>query len=204
MNFDKTVLIPTTTDAAWDFLMDVPAVGGCIPGVEELVALDDDHFTGVMRVKVGSIRVRFEGTITVVERDREALRARLEAQGNDKRVGGAVRAQVAMTLAQSTADEVEMRVQTEAAVMGRLGELGQAVMLRKADQVMVQFAGNMAARLSPESAPADSAAGREPPAPAAPPASAAPATPPASPPPPARRPGPWRRFVAWLRRRRSQ
>jgi carbon monoxide dehydrogenase subunit G len=214
--FDQRVTVPASIDDAWDFLMDIPAVSSCVPGVESMVADGDDRFNAAMKVKLGSIKISFEGTITVVERDREGLRAVLRAEGADRRVGGAVKADVQMSLEPKSEHETDMVVHTDAAVLGKLGEFGQAVMRKKADQVMKQFGDNMAAKLAGsngEAAPAESAApagataasAEAAPAPSPEPQAAAPAPAAAkSPGAPAARPGLFARIGAWFRARRAR
>ena len=100
-----------------------------------------------MTLKIGAIRLNFEGTIVVVERDRDDLRARLEAQAADRRVGGNVRATIEMSLVPRAEEEVDLLIRTDAAIMGKLGEMGQAVIRKKADQIMLAFAENVTARV---------------------------------------------------------
>ena len=56
-------------------------------------------------------------------------------------------ATIQMQLTERAESEVDLHVVSEAAVLGKLGELGQAVVLKKADQIMTQFAGNVAQAL---------------------------------------------------------
>jgi carbon monoxide dehydrogenase subunit G len=148
MNFEKRVSIPSTIDEAWEFLMDIPAVSRCLPGVESVEPLGDDAYAGVMNVKVGAIKVKFQGRIEVTERDAEARRASMRVKGDDKRIGGAMTSTVQMQLEELGEREVGLHVVSETAVLGKLGELGQAVVLKKADQIMTEFAANVAEALS--------------------------------------------------------
>jgi carbon monoxide dehydrogenase subunit G len=154
MDFEKHVVIPSTIDEAWTFLMDVPAVSRCLPGVESVEELGDNVYAGVMNVRVGAVKVKFQGRIEVTERDPVAHRASMRVQGDDKRIGGAMTARIQMQLTERPEGEVDLHVVSEAAVLGKLGELGQAVVLKKADQIMTQFAGNVAQALggTPEAA----------------------------------------------------
>src|SRR5437870_12654367 len=106
--------------------MDVPAVGKCLPGVETVTPLDGDRYTGVLRVKIGPISARLEGTMTLAERDREALRARMDAQGSDRLVGGEVRAEMTMQRARRPGGGPDRYVHTDAYVLGQPGQFGPA------------------------------------------------------------------------------
>jgi carbon monoxide dehydrogenase subunit G len=59
-----------------------------------------------------------------------------------------VNAKATMTLVPKGDAETELQIHTDASILGKLGEFGQAVMRRKADQVMAEFAANMSRELS--------------------------------------------------------
>ena len=131
----------------WDFLMDVPTVGRCVPGVERIEAVDGSAYRGGLKIQVGPIRLSLEGTITVEETDREAGRARLRAEANDRRLGGGIRARLSLSLAPAEVG-TRVRIDTDLAVLGRIGEFGQPVIRKKADTLLEEFARNLRAALA--------------------------------------------------------
>jgi len=145
---DQQVVIPAAPDRVWDFLMDIPAVSRCVPGVESLERLDDDTYLGSLKVRVGPVSVTLSGKVIVVERDRELLRSRIDVQAAEKRLNSAVSAHATMTLVARSESETEVRIHTESSILGKLGEFGQAVMRKKADQIIAEFARNMARELA--------------------------------------------------------
>lgn len=148
MILDQQVVIPAPPDRVWDFLMDIPAVSRCVPGIESLERLDDDTYLGSLKVRVGPISVTLSGKVIVVERDREHLRSRMDVQAAEKRLNSAVSAHATMTLVARSDSETEVRIHTESSILGKLGEFGQAVMRKKADQIIAEFARNMARELA--------------------------------------------------------
>ena len=148
MNFENKARVPVSRDVLWDFLMDIKQVGTCIPGVEEVKEIDADNYLGVMKIRVGPIGLRFEGKMTIIERDKANARAAFKAEGTDKRAGGAVKATVTMTLAEIGPNETELTVLTDANVLGKIGEFGQPVMRKKAESIMKEFAENVAKRVA--------------------------------------------------------
>ena len=148
MILDQQVVIPAAPDRVWDFLMDIPAVSRCVPGVESVERLDDDTYLGSLKVRVGPIGVTLAGKVTVVERDREQLRSRMDVQAAEKRLNSAVSAHATMTLVARSESETVVRIHTESSILGKLGEFGQAVMRKKADQIIAEFARNMARELA--------------------------------------------------------
>jgi len=148
MILDQTITVQAPVDRVWDFLMDIPAVSTCLPGVESFEQIDPDTYQGAIKIKVGPIGVRLQGKVTVAERDRENLRSRLDVTAAEKRISSTVNAKATMTLVPKGDSVTELQIHTDASILGKLGEFGQAVMRRKADQVMAEFAGNMQKALS--------------------------------------------------------
>lgn len=143
MILDQQVTIPAPVDRVWEFIMDIPAVSRCVPGVESFEAVDADTFTGTMKVRVGPIGVSLQGKVVVVERDREQLRSVFDVSAAEKRIASTVTAKTTLTLTALSDDSTQLDIHTDASILGKLGEFGQAVMRRKADQVVGDFAKNM-------------------------------------------------------------
>jgi carbon monoxide dehydrogenase subunit G len=145
---DQRISVDAPPDRVWDFMMDVPAVGACVPGVESVAAQADGTYAGVLRVKVGPISARLEGVLRLAERDRDAWRARMDVQAADRRLGGNVSAKMTLQLEPRATGGTDVVMHTDAAVLGKLGQFGQAVIKRQADQVMAEFAKNMTRALA--------------------------------------------------------
>jgi len=148
MIIDQQVTIPAPVDKVWAFMTDIPAVSRCVPGVESFAAVGDDTYEGALKIKVGPIGVKLQGRVVVAERDRENLRSRMDVSAAEKRISSTVNAKATMTLVPKGEQETEVQIHTEASILGKLGEFGQAVMRRKADQVMQEFARNMAKEIA--------------------------------------------------------
>jgi len=147
VTFTQECMIPVERARLWDFLMDVPTVGRCVPGVGTIEAVNASAYKGGLKVQVGPIRLMLEGTITVEEADREAWRACMRAEANDRRLGGGIRARLSLTLVPA---EVGTRVQIDIdlAVLGKIGEFGQPVIRKKADTLLEEFARNLRSALA--------------------------------------------------------
>ena len=146
VTFTQECVVPVERERLWHFLMDVPKVASCVPGVETVEAVDAGAYKGSLRVQVGPIRLSLQGTMTVEEQDRAAWRARMRAEANDRRVGGGVRARMSLTLVPGEGG-TRLRIETDLAILGRIGEFGQPVIKKKADALLEEFARNLAAAL---------------------------------------------------------
>ena len=142
MTFVQERVISVERERLWDLLMDVPKVGHCVPGVESIEAVDGSAYRGRLRIQIGPIRLSLEGTITMEEQDRSAWRARMRAEANDRRMGGGIRARMSLTLAPAEAG-TRLRLETDLAVLGKIGEFGQPIIKKKADTLLEEFVRNI-------------------------------------------------------------
>ena len=155
MIIDQEVTVSAPVERVWDFMLDIPSVARCVPGVQSVAPGEDGSWIGALRVKVGPIGATLEGRVRITQRDRETLTARMDVDAADKRLRSAVNARMSMRMEPKGADETRISMHTDASVLGKLGEFGGAVMKHKANQIVQEFARNVSRELSqPASAPA--------------------------------------------------
>ena len=147
MKLQNSCLIPASISESWNFLLDVPNAATCVPGVVEAARSADDSYKGTLRAKVGPMSITLQGTVTVQEQDPESGRARFVVEARDRRVGGGVKTDLLMQLKARSPGETELIIETDTTFMGRLGELGQPVIRRKAQATIEEFAQNIAREL---------------------------------------------------------
>jgi len=147
MTFTQECVIPVERERLWDFMMEVPRVARCVPGVEAVEAMDTGAYRGSLKVQVGPIRLALEGVITVEERDRDAWRARMRAEANDRRLGGGIRARLGLTLVPDDTG-THLTIDTDLTILGRIGEFGQPIIRKKADALLAEFARNLQSALA--------------------------------------------------------
>lgn len=148
MIIDQRTTIEASVEQLWAFVTDIPAVSRCVPGVEAFDRIDDDTFEGALKVKVGPVTVNLQGRIVVATTDPEARSLRLEIQATERRINSSVSAVTTLSLVAISATATDLLIHTEASILGKLGEFGQSVMRRKADQLVSEFARNAAAEVS--------------------------------------------------------
>lgn len=148
MKFNQRAVIPVGRELLWDFLMDVPKVAQSLPGVESVSQLDETTYQGTLKVRVGPISLNLQGKIILEERDRARWRAALRAEANDRRVAGAVKGKTIMELKEISPKETELLVETDVNILGKIGEFGQPIIRKKADQMLQQFIENIKRQLT--------------------------------------------------------
>ena len=148
MTFTQECVVPVERERLWDFLMDVPKVAHCVPGVESVETVDGGAYKGGLKVHVGPIRLALQGTMTVEEQDRSAWRARMRAEANDRRLGGGIRARMSLALTPAEGG-TRLSIETDLTILGKIGEFGQPIIRKKADAILEEFARNLRAALAP-------------------------------------------------------
>ncbi len=137
MDLTHSFTVPTSVDDAWELFMDLEKVGGCFPGAT-VTEVNDDGFSGTVKVKLGPIALVYSGSGSFVERDDAAHRAVISAKGKDKRGNGTAGATVHITL---TPDGTGARadVVTDLAVTGKPAQFGRGVMQDVSDKLLQAF-----------------------------------------------------------------
>ena len=143
MKFEQTVELPgASPERVWAFVMDVPSVAKCIPGCDGVEDLGNNRYKATVKIKVGPIGLTLASEISIVEQDEANRTAALLVEAADKRVGGAVKATMSMKLTPE-GDGTKLEVSTDANVMGRIGDFGQPIIRKKADQTLQEVAANL-------------------------------------------------------------
>lgn len=143
MKLQNSCLIPAGLSESWNFLLDIANAAKCVPGVVEVVPVDEDCYRGTLKARVGPMGMNLSGTLTVRERHRDSGRAHFLVEASDRRVGGGVKTEMQMQLTAKSHGETELHIETDTTFMGRLAELGQPVIRRKAQSTIEEFTRNL-------------------------------------------------------------
>lgn len=141
MQLRNSFVVPAPIDEAWRTLLDVERIAPCMPGAR-IDGVEGDDIAGTVSVKLGPISVRYQGTITFVERDEDQHRAVLSAAAKDKS-GGTARARIAASL-RPDGDHTAVEVVTDLDVTGKPAQFGRGVMADVSKRILDQFASNLA------------------------------------------------------------
>jgi carbon monoxide dehydrogenase subunit G len=148
MKLENRCLVPAGRDTTWALVMDIPRVATCVPGLGDVTAAGDDRFQAAMKVRIGPISLNLAGTIQVLERDEDKGEASFQVEASDRRVGGSFRTSITIQLVSQADHQTELVIVSDTNFMGRLGELGQPIIRRKANATMEDFARNLAQQVN--------------------------------------------------------
>ena len=173
VDLEKQFPVQTSPADAWTLLRDVPAVAACMPGAEVTEQVDDTHYKGKVKSKIGPATMSFAGTIEVLGIDEAKRELKLIAKGQDTKGTSSAQMDLTAWITDADAGASALQGQAKVTVNGKVASLGGRMMTQVADQILNQFGKNFATSASAlaaaSAAPAEGGAGQPPAAaPAAP------------------------------------
>ena len=147
MRLENSCVVPASPDRTWNYLMDVATAARCVPGVIDVAAEGEGRYSGTLKARVGPMSISLLGTVNVEERNQAEGRARYVVEASDRRLGGGVKTEMLVRVNRVSSGHTELLIETDTTFMGRLGELGQPVIRRKAQSTIEEFARNLTREL---------------------------------------------------------
>lgn len=146
MKFTQQFEVDQARERVWTFFDQPAAVARCVPGVESIDEVQPDVFTVLVTQSVGPFSATFEARLQITEK---VAGERIAFKATGKAVRGAIgsfRAESVVTLSTKGAGTL-VEVNSEAALAGVLGSVGQKVIARQAEKVTAEFASVLERRL---------------------------------------------------------
>lgn len=147
MKFRQEFRVSEPIDKVWLFFEQPLGVAECIPGVESVDAIEPDRLAVRITQKLGPMSATFEAKVRITER---IPGERIAFTSTGKAVRGAVGSfrTTNVVLLRGIGTETDVVVESEAALAGVLGAIGQKVIARQAEKVTAEFAENLRHALS--------------------------------------------------------
>jgi carbon monoxide dehydrogenase subunit G len=206
IEIEKSYPLKCAPQVAWQFLNNLEAVAGCMPGAKITERLDPTRYRGTVTARIGPATMSFRGEVEMKDVDPVARSLRLIGKGTDSTGSSGASLDLAARIdSAASATECALVGKSEMSVSGKAATFGGRMMNAVADQILAQFGGNVAAQVSALHVQQEVGSGGEP-APAA--GSTVPAASSASTPPASAAPArelnvlalAWAVLVSWVRR----
>ena len=145
MEFTGEYRISASRVQVWEALNDPDVLRACIPGLENLDKKSDTEFAAVVTTRVGPVKVRFEGSVTLSDLDPpHGYQIVGEGQGG---VAGFAKGACQVSLGEEGEDTL-LRYRADAQVGGKLAQIGSrmisGVAKKTANDFFSAFAKQMA------------------------------------------------------------
>jgi carbon monoxide dehydrogenase subunit G len=142
VELEHSFAIPTSSDHAWDVLLDAQRVASCMPGLS-LMGVEPGLMRATIKVKVGPIRMAYTGTARLASSDRASEQLLLEASGEETKGAGTASATVRFAL-EDRDGATEVAVRTTLTLTGKPAQFGRGVVQGVTVKLVDQFAANLA------------------------------------------------------------
>ena len=146
MRIDNEFTVDAPIERVWELFTDVEELAPCMPGAQ-LTGVEDDVYSGKVKVKVGPVVAAYKGTARFVERDDEEHRAVVEASGRADRGAGNAAATVTVRLAEADG-RTDVTVETDLKITGKLAQLGGGMIKDVSKRLLGQFVERAEERLA--------------------------------------------------------
>jgi carbon monoxide dehydrogenase subunit G len=140
--------LEATPQTVWERLNDTATLKACIPGCEQLDKLSDTEFQAIATVKIGPVKAKFKGKVTLSDLD-PPNGYMISGQG-DGGVAGFAKGGATVKLAPKDSGTL-LSYAVEAQIGGKLAQLGQRLINGAAKKVADDFFKNFAAAVNPKS-----------------------------------------------------
>lgn len=147
VQIDKTYPMPCSAEVAWEFLQNVEAVAGCMPGAKITEHLDTGRYKGTVTVKVGPATMAFRGEVEMKDVDSAGRSLRLLAKGTDSTGSSGASMNLTARIEAAEGGLCTLVGASEVSMSGKAAAFGGRMMNTVADQILKQFADNFAAQV---------------------------------------------------------
>lgn len=145
MRVADSFVVARSQETVWQVFGDPVQLAACVPGVEGVDVVDEQHYDAAMVVKVSFMTIRFavHGELLEQEEPRHMV---VELAGEPAAFAGAFQATLTVDM-QEVAEGTAVSYTVEAHLTGRLASLGEALLNATAAGMGREFAANLKARL---------------------------------------------------------
>ena len=131
----------------WDFFDNIAGVAACLPGAELTDDLGDDKYLGKVAIRMGPVKLSFNGTADITERDDNAKRIVVDAAGADEKGRGNASMLVTASLAALGANKTRVDVTQDIQLSGAAAQYGRGMISDVTAVLMRDFARNLQDRI---------------------------------------------------------
>ena len=133
-------------EKVWIYLADPTKIVTCVPGASLTEKIDDRNFKGQVAMKLGPVKVKFNGAIEIEELDKGNWQMKLKGKGLDAKGKGSADMKMNGILQEiPTGTSVDFTMTLS--IVGKLAQFGSRLINDVTDQVLNQFIANFKAKL---------------------------------------------------------
>lgn len=140
VKLDKRYPVQASVEQAWAVLSDIRAVAACMPGAQITEQIDDTHYKGTVKTKIGPASMQFNGDIEVLGLDAATRSLQMLGKGADRGGSSASMKLSATVEAGENPGSAVLVGQATVTVSGKLAQFGSRLLVPVSDAMLAQFA----------------------------------------------------------------
>ena len=137
MKYQGKVSLQATAEAVWDVVLDIDQFADCMPGLQDLVKIDERTFEGGMSARVGPVSGDFRFRAQIVDAE-EPVSLSAHVAGEDSLTKSTMTSDITMNLSPDGIS-TELTYAAEVNIKGRLGIVGDMILRATGAQVIEEF-----------------------------------------------------------------
>src|SRR5580698_6244117 len=158
IELDNSFTVPVPPEQAWDVLLDVERIAPCMPGAS-VTSVEGDEIEGQVKVKLGPLSLTYKGTAKFTDKDQASHTISIEATGKETRGSGTASATVQAKLTPGdSAGQTLVSIHTSLNVTGKPAQFGRSLLPEVSGKLIQQFATNLEAMITADTATDETAA----------------------------------------------
>lgn len=147
MKITERIEVEQSPDDVWRFFGDIPQVAACLPGTNLTEQQSETRYAGEVVIRAGPVKMEFEGTAEILDRDEAAREMQVEATGADRKGRG----QASMLLdaaVSSSGRGSAIDIAMDLALSGAAAQYGRGMVTDVTTVLLGEFGQNVQARLT--------------------------------------------------------
>ena len=137
MKYQGKVSLQATAETVWDVVLDIDQFADCMPGLQDLVKIDERTFEGGMSARVGPVSGDFRFRAQIVDAE-EPVSLSAHVAGEDSLTKSTMTSDITMNLSPDGIS-TELTYAAEVNIKGRLGIVGDMILRATGAQVIEEF-----------------------------------------------------------------
>jgi hypothetical protein len=153
MDFTNTFSVNVPLESVWEYMLDAEKVTPCVPGASLTETIDERHYKGTVKVKLGAVQMSYRGELEM-EPDEAAHTIVLHAKGTEVRGSGGASGTVTTKLTETADGGTTIEMTSHMDVTGRVAQFGRGIMQDVANRLVKDFANCLEVQLTHQQAAA--------------------------------------------------
>ncbi len=147
VKLEKNFAIAAPAANAWRLLQDIKVVAECMPGAQITEQLDDKHYKGQVKMRLGPASATFNGELEVKSLDPNEKKMEMFGKGADTSGASAATMNLTARVLDSGNGQCELVGVSDVSVSGKMANFGGRMMNQVSEQILKQFGDNFTTRV---------------------------------------------------------